>query len=208
MTKESSKIESFKIVEFKNSNSNYIKPLRIEFEQDNKLKIWDFIKSHDSVSIILYNKTRDVLIFVKQFRPAIYANRLDGLIDGNKLSFDAGFSLELCAEEVKEEVGYQISVGQLKYVNTYRAGVGINGAKSLMYYCEVTDEMKKFKGGGIDNENIKIIEMTPSEAENIFILSNNVYKDSSEDKESNPTTSSLLFGLLWFLRYRYQKTNC
>ncbi|CAK9303924.1 unnamed protein product, partial [Gordionus sp. m RMFG-2023] len=152
----------------------------------------------------------------------IYANRLDGLIDGNKLSFDAGFSLELCAgiidsdlnpeqtavEEVKEEVGYQISVGQLKYVNTYRAGVGINGAKSLMYYCEVTDEMKKFKGGGIDNENIKIIEMTPSEAENIFILSNNVYKDSSEDKESNPTTSSLLFGLLWFLRYRYQKTNC
>lgn len=39
------------------------------YVQNGKEKNWDLLKVHDSVSIIILNKTRNKLVFVKQFRP-------------------------------------------------------------------------------------------------------------------------------------------
>ncbi|GCB78910.1 hypothetical protein scyTo_0018671, partial [Scyliorhinus torazame] len=33
---------------------------------------WDFMKTHDSVSALIYNSTQESFILVKQFRPAVY----------------------------------------------------------------------------------------------------------------------------------------
>lgn len=51
------------------SDSPYVKPFRMHYVQNGNEKDWDLLKVHDSVSIILYNKTTNKLIFVKQFRP-------------------------------------------------------------------------------------------------------------------------------------------
>lgn len=50
-------------------DSLYVKPFRLFYVQNGVEKNWDLLKVHDSVSIILFNKTRNRLIFVKQFRP-------------------------------------------------------------------------------------------------------------------------------------------
>lgn len=50
-------------------DSPYVKPLRVYFNQNGKERIWDIIKIPDSVSIVIFNVTRKVLVFVKQFRP-------------------------------------------------------------------------------------------------------------------------------------------
>lgn len=50
-------------------DSPYVKPFRFHYKQNGVEKSWDLLKVHDSVAIILYNVTRNVLIFVKQFRP-------------------------------------------------------------------------------------------------------------------------------------------
>lgn len=39
--------------------------------QNQKDKIWDGIKVHDSVSVLIYNVTRKKIILVKQFRPGL-----------------------------------------------------------------------------------------------------------------------------------------
>lgn len=52
--------------------SPYVKPFRLYYTQNGKEKNWDLLKVHDSVSIIIYNKTRNVFVFVKQFRPGKY----------------------------------------------------------------------------------------------------------------------------------------
>jgi len=72
-------------------DSPYMKPFRLYYVQNGKEKNWgnflqliidfyanfykfdyyaipDLIKAHDSVAIIVFNKTRNVLIAVKQFR--------------------------------------------------------------------------------------------------------------------------------------------
>ena len=52
--------------------SRFIRPLRLRYEQDKKEKIWDVVVVHASVYVMVYNVTRKKLVFVKQFRPAVY----------------------------------------------------------------------------------------------------------------------------------------
>lgn len=52
-------------------DSPYVKPFRMYYVQDGKEKSWDLLKVHDSVAIIILNKTRNTLVFVRQFRPGI-----------------------------------------------------------------------------------------------------------------------------------------
>lgn len=68
--------------------------------QEGRERVWDCIKIHDSVAIILYNISRSVLIFVKQFRPAVLLaaslKDSDSSAELQKTSV-TGFTLELCA---------------------------------------------------------------------------------------------------------------
>lgn len=56
--------------------SPYVKPFRLYYTQNGKDKNWDLLKVHDSVSIVIFNKTRNVFVFVKQFRPGKYSSDL------------------------------------------------------------------------------------------------------------------------------------
>lgn len=63
------------------------------------------MKVHDSVSIVLYNTTRGKLIFVKQFRPAVYlASSFDDPESQKRKETSAsGYTLELCAGIIDKE---------------------------------------------------------------------------------------------------------
>ncbi|KAK6638746.1 hypothetical protein RUM43_007014 [Polyplax serrata] len=170
------KISDMKITTLK--ESIYMKPLRAEYKINGKQKYWDFLTVHDSVSILIYNTTRKVLVLVRQFRPAMYLAQIpdkkDGtIIDTDKYNLLGGYSLELCAglvdknsnideiakDEVLEECGYEIPVTNL------RKGVGITGQVQTLYYAEVTDEQKVSAGGGLKEEGefIEVVELTVPE---------------------------------------------
>lgn len=51
------------------ADSPYVKPFRMYYTQNEQEKNWDLLKVHDSVSIIIFNTSRQKLVFVKQFRP-------------------------------------------------------------------------------------------------------------------------------------------
>ncbi|XP_028677333.1 uridine diphosphate glucose pyrophosphatase NUDT14 [Erpetoichthys calabaricus] len=54
------------------SSSNYLKPFRVHYSQNGTKKYWDFMRTHDSVSVLIFNTTCHCFILVKQFRPAVY----------------------------------------------------------------------------------------------------------------------------------------
>ncbi|XP_020310247.1 uridine diphosphate glucose pyrophosphatase NUDT14-like [Oncorhynchus kisutch] len=54
------------------TNSNYLKPFRVHYNQNGTKKSWDFMRTHDSVSVLIFNTTSHCFILVKQFRPAVY----------------------------------------------------------------------------------------------------------------------------------------
>lgn len=192
-------------------DSPYVKTFRMNYTQNGKEKSWDLIQVHDSVAIIVFNITRNVMVFVKQFRPAIYYNclsledRKKDIIDTKKYPASLGIALEMCAgivdkdkpleeiaqEEVLEECGYNVQIKDLQRIMSYRAGVGVQGALQTLYFCEVTDDMKTDQGGGVDDEIIDIVERTIPEIEDMM---------SSHGPINSPP--SCLFALMWFLRYK------
>jgi len=190
--------------------SPYIQPLAVHYTQNGERKRWDTIKSHDSVSILVHNVTRDVFILVKQFRPAVYmclarSNGENGsTVDHKKVPPSRAFTLELCAgildknksieeiavEEVLEECGYSITVSQLEKIVRCRSSVGISGSEQTMFYARVTDDMRVGKGGGNlqEGEMIEIAEIPVKSCLEVVM-------DESLEKPIG-----MLFAMMWFLK--------
>lgn len=53
-------------------SSAFVRPRRFHYKQDGVAKCWDLLLSRRTVAVVIYNKTRDRLVLVKQFRPAVY----------------------------------------------------------------------------------------------------------------------------------------
>ncbi|XP_077367485.1 uridine diphosphate glucose pyrophosphatase NUDT14 [Festucalex cinctus] len=54
------------------TDSDYLKPFRVHYNQNGTKKSWDFMRTHDSVSVLIFNTTSHCFVLVKQFRPAVY----------------------------------------------------------------------------------------------------------------------------------------
>lgn len=276
-------------------DSPYVKPFRMYYVQNGKEKSWDLLKVHDSVSIIILNKTRNNLVFVKQFRPGtpvslahcFASHKIDiyihvnsrgwhGIINKAILTFRSisavyhsilssdplhhlaspqvllekypvslAITTELCAgivdktktlieiaqEEVLEECGYNVPVERIELVMTYRqvlhncnlhsysyrslllievdyttnemiwtallfhrAGVGTNGSMQTLYYVEVTDDDKAAEGGGVDDEIIDVLELTPDQCRNML-----------QQGAVNNAPPSCLLGISWFLTNKFNQ---
>lgn len=183
-----------------NRNSIYLKPFSVEYKQNGKKKSENCIKQHDAVAIIIYNTTRKVLVFVKQFRPPIYISDVPenerNNVDTSKYSSLLGITLEVCAgivdknltlpqiakEEVLEECGYDVPLSNLVEIAHTDSS-----PKITTYYCEVTDDMKVDVGGGVDEEMIDIVEMSVDDLKKYI---------SQEHVRSPP---SFMFCVYWFL---------
>ena len=91
----------------------------------------------DSVAVILYNKTTDKLVFVKQFRPAVMMSSIYNYKNEKreKPFRTDGYTLELCAgiidkeglnvhqiakEEILEEVGFDVDANDIRMITSYR----------------------------------------------------------------------------------------
>ncbi|KAE8286725.1 Uridine diphosphate glucose pyrophosphatase [Larimichthys crocea] len=49
------------------TESDYLKPLRVHYNQNGTKKSWDFMRTHDSVSVLIFNTTSHCFVLVKQF---------------------------------------------------------------------------------------------------------------------------------------------
>jgi len=200
--------------------SEYLKPMRMQFMQNGRKRYWDFVKLHESVAIVIYNKSRDVLILVKQFRPAVFYNGAMKPSGGNEIqavewasiSPESGLTIELCAgicdnpalsnaeiakQEVFEECGYDVPIENFQRIISYRSGIGVSGDKQTLFYTEVTDAMKVSEGGGNVNEGemIDVVEMTIPEIE----------KYLTQELVASP--GGFLFAVNWFLAKRASKNE-
>ena len=130
--------------------SPYLKPYQILFKQNGVKRYWHATQQHESVSVLLHDVERELIILVKQFRPAVFvSNCLDmqKVQDPLKIDFmntnpEVGITYELCSgivdkenktlleitkEEILEECGYDVPLENIHEVNTFRAGIGIAG---------------------------------------------------------------------------------
>ncbi|KAL0102677.1 hypothetical protein PUN28_018173 [Cardiocondyla obscurior] len=186
-------------------DSPWLKSVRLAFTQGRMSKSWDVITIHDSVSIVIFNTSRKKLVFVKQFRPAVYYASLpktEKVIDVERYPATLGLSLELCAgivdkdkslveiakDELKEECGYEAPTSTFSEITTYLSSASAS-AKQTLFYVEVTDDMQIHPGGGdeAEGELIEVVELSVPEL-----------KDYIRSKKVQ-SPSSFLYGVSWFL---------
>jgi UDP-sugar diphosphatase len=163
--------------------------MKINYTYKNQKRVWEAVVSHDSVSIILYNKDKDSLIVVKQMRiPVLNMNKKDGvthelcagIVDKNKPK------VQIIKEEVLEECGYELPVESIKKVTSFYTSVGISGAQQTLYYAQCDDSMIVNKGGGLADEDIEVLHIPLSQAKE-FMFDLNYQK-----------TPGLIMGFYWF----------
>ncbi|XP_006902761.1 PREDICTED: uncharacterized protein LOC102869178 [Elephantulus edwardii] len=200
------------------ADSPYLRPLTLHYRQNGTQKSWDFMKTHDSVAILMFNVTRRTLVLVKQFRPAVYAGEVERCFPGSlavgdkdtpqglqpALPGSVGVTYELCAglvdqlglsleevacKEAWEECGYQLAPSDLRRIATYRSGVGLTSSKQTMFYAEVTDAQHGGPGGGLVEEG-EIIDVVhlPLDSAQAFA-----------DDPDVPKTLGVIFGISWLL---------
>lgn len=171
------------------SDSAFVKLERMHYTQGGENRSWDLAQVHDSVAVLIYHKSKDAFVIVKQFRPPVY------------LKNDDGFTFELCAgivdkklslaeiarEEIEEETGYAVSVERIEKITSYYTSVGFAGAKQELYYVEVDDDDKVHDGGGIDVEAIEVVYLNIADAEAFMF------------DERKPKTPGFMFAMSWWL---------
>ncbi|XP_015977004.1 uridine diphosphate glucose pyrophosphatase NUDT14 isoform X3 [Rousettus aegyptiacus] len=198
--------------------SPYLRPFTLHYRQNGTQKSWDFMKTHDSVTVLLFNSSQRSLVLVKQFRPAVYMSEVERTFPGSLAAVDqdqprplpgalpgsAGVTYELCAglvdqpglsleevacKEVREECGYDLAPADLRRVATYKSGVGLTGSSQTMFYAEVTDGHRAGPGGGLAEEG-ELIEVVhlPLDGAQAFA-----------DNPDVPKTLGVIFGISWFL---------
>lgn len=200
--------------------SKYIHPYRMEYTQSGIEKSWELIRAHNSVSVLIFNQTRKVFVFVKQFRPPVFLTRilenqggkstlcLADLGLGHQVEHQGnlGVTLELCAgivdknksleetaaEEVLEECGYSVSPSRLERIICFANSVGSAGDNHTLFLAQVEDSDRVGDGGGLveEGELIEVVEMTVAEVKEYM----------SADRVNSP--SGFLFAVTWFLANR------
>ncbi|VDK62776.1 unnamed protein product [Anisakis simplex] len=196
------------------ASSRYVHLEQIQFKRGDKIVKWDMALRPDSVACVIYHRDKKSLMFVKQFRPAIFVSLVrkmpenrgkeSNAIDWSKYPISIGETIELCAglidkpnlsevahmrEEIIEECGYDVPESSIRLLKRFVTGIGVSGSHQFLYYAEVDDSMKVSEGGGTDSERIQKVFMTLPEAER--------YSMATEVLSA----PGLLYGLEWFFHH-------
>ncbi|KAJ8410373.1 hypothetical protein AAFF_G00203540 [Aldrovandia affinis] len=171
------------------TSSNHLKPFRVHYSQNGTKKSWDFMRTHESVSILIFNTTSHCFVLVKQFRPAVYVSGVTyelcaGLVDKPDLPLE-----EIARQGVLQECGYDVPVAKLRKITSYRSGVGVTGAKQTLFYAEVSEE--NHVGVGVAEGAAE-----PREGEVVKVPLHEAMTFAYD--ESIPKTMPVIFSFIWF----------
>ena len=154
---------------------------RYEFEYMRKdgtkqLQMREVYDCGDAVAALIYNREKQTVILVKQFRMPCFVNgNLDALLEVPAGLLDGMEPSKRIIEELKEETGYQVE--NLEKIYEGFACPGALTQKVHFFVGEYQDKDKTSLGGGIvdEGEEIEILEMSFSKA--LELLKNNQIQD-------------------------------
>lgn len=149
---ESNVIRDHKIVARETVYDGYTKIEEITIEDDGKQIKREVLRTGNCVSAIIKDVVKNKYIFVSQYRSGaedlmveIVAGKID---DGEKPE-------QSIKREIMEETGYKVDFS--KHIMDFYTSPGRTDEIMSLFYVEVSEQVNE--GGGIDDENIKIVEV-------------------------------------------------
>lgn len=176
----------------------YIKPIMVEYKRsgDKDTLTWEMVEAHNSIHIMIDNTQTKELLFVKQVRIPVLINNPEtdgkvvetcaGLIDKNKSI------IQIAKEEVLEEMGYDIPLGNIVPLRRLMSSVGTKGGYTECFTATVDESMKVSAGGGLKDEDIEVVRIPYNDALE-FVYAKGKYSEVMTDS----TTVFLIMD--WFV---------
>lgn len=125
--------------------------------------------SDDAVMCLLYDKKKESIILVKQFRQGLFRQEDKFSIEAVAGTLEKGECPEECVKrEVLEEVGYEID--EIFDLGSAFSSPGCISEKTYLYIATVGDRINN--GGGLEEENeeIEVIEVPLDDLDNFNIM--------------------------------------
>jgi nudix-type nucleoside diphosphatase (YffH/AdpP family) len=145
-------------------SNNWYTLKKITFDYKKKNGTWHTISREaydrgNGATILLYNKNKKTVILTRQFRLPTYINgNADGmLIEACAGLLDKDQPTEAIRRETLEETGYQIQDVR----KIFEAYMSPGSVTEILYFfvAEYSPREKLESGGGIDNEDIDVLEL-------------------------------------------------
>lgn len=158
-----------KITEQKVLSDNWYVLRKVTFDYQHRNGHWstqsrEAYDRGNGATILLHNPARDTVILTRQFRMPTYVN-------GN----ETGLLIEACAglldndnpedairRETEEETGYKIE--NVRRVFDAYMSPGSVTEKLFFFIADYTDDTERTTGGGVDEEDIDVLEIPLSQA--------------------------------------------
>lgn len=180
------------------NDAKFVKTALARYEQNGVSKTWEVVQAHDSAAVLIYHEEKNIFVLVRQFRPAVYVHNNDGMsVELCAGIIDKEMTLEqIVQEEIEEECGYSVPLGEIKKITSFYTSVGFAGSKQTLYFTVVNDAMKVSQGGGVEGEMIEVVELPIAQAKALMY------------DESIVKTPGLLFAFEWFFMQKEHQENC
>tara|TARA_B110000503_G_scaffold120294_1_gene182824 strand:- start:44 stop:586 length:543 start_codon:yes stop_codon:yes gene_type:complete len=122
------------------------------------------LSSDDAVAALVYNTDTENFIFVKQFRVGSEDYMIE--IPAGKIDVKGESPEDTLKREVLEEIGYEVD--EINSICVFYPTPGMSTEKIYLFYVEVSNKIEK--GGGVDAEEIEVIEISEQELYDKFNL--------------------------------------
>ena len=107
----------------------------------------------NAVAGIVYDTVKKKYLFTKQWRPGAEGDMIE--IVAGSLDIEGEKPEEALKREIVEEMGYKVDL--INHLKDFYVSPGGCSEVCSLYYVEVSEKVAE--GGGIDNENIEVIEV-------------------------------------------------
>lgn len=118
---------------------------------------------HDAVAAVLWNRDRERLVLVEQFRPATYDRGPGWMLELPAGLLDTDEPADVTMKrEIREETGY--AVAEVEELFTFYPSPGASTERLTLYYAEAGNGDRADAGGGADpGEDLRVVEWSLDE---------------------------------------------
>jgi ADP-ribose pyrophosphatase len=166
-------IEEYEITNREVKYNGYFQVEELTIKNNNKEIKREVFKRGNAAAALVYNTETKKYLFVEQYRPGaegVLVEIVAGGIEEGEKPQDA------IKREIAEELGYKVD--KLLHITDCYVSPGANSEVFALFYVEVSEKIGE--GGGIDDENIKVVEVSD------LGLNGNLFFDISDNGDIIP----------------------